>query len=318
MALLATSLLWSAARVDRLHRARLAAAEALRRSEERYRTLVEGQPDPICQFLPDTTLTFVNRAYADFYGREPEELIGKRWLDFAARDERPRFLEELTSFTPEHPERHEETRSTRADHEVRWYLCHLYGFFDDAGKIVSFQTFGTDITARKRAEELSAKASGGRALNSMNWRRSIARRRSPRSLRSRPELRAPQQRARGHQRSSRSRTISTVTSGTWPLLREASTRTSARSWRPARPVAFEVSGETPKAPGVQRDWVAASITRSRSRDGSVVAVGAIVQEITERKRSERRCARAKLAIAPPAKPSVTACGCAIPRVAWSL
>ena len=41
-----------------------------------------SKPDPICQFLPDTTLTFVNRAYADFYGREPEELIGKRWLDF--------------------------------------------------------------------------------------------------------------------------------------------------------------------------------------------------------------------------------------------
>ena len=125
----------------------------LRESEQRYRNLVEAQPDPICQFLPDTTLTFVNRAYAEFYGREPEELIGQRWLDFAAADERPRFLEELSSFTPENPERHEETRSTRADREVRWYLCHLYGFFDGSGKIVSFQTFGTDITERKRAEE---------------------------------------------------------------------------------------------------------------------------------------------------------------------
>src|SRR5690606_36092801 len=92
-------------------------------------------------------------AYADFYGREPEELIGKRWLDFAARDDRPRFLEELTSFTPEHPERHEETRTTGVDHEVRWYLCHLYGFFDEAGNIISFQTVSTDITAHKRAQE---------------------------------------------------------------------------------------------------------------------------------------------------------------------
>src|SRR5512132_644787 len=160
IALLAASVVWSAVRVDRLHRARLAAAEALRQSEERYRTLVEAQPDPICQFLPDTTLTFVNRAYAEFYGREPEELIGERWLDFAPRDERPRFLDELSSFTPTNPEQHEETRSTRADHEVRWYLCHLYGFFDDVGNILSFQTFGTDITPRKRAEEQLAEQLG--------------------------------------------------------------------------------------------------------------------------------------------------------------
>jgi PAS domain S-box-containing protein len=132
----------------------------LRESEERYRSLVEAQPDPICRFLPDTTLTFVNRAYAEFYGREPEDLVGRRWLDFAAKDERPRFLDELSSFTPANPEGHEETRSTRADREVRWYLCHLYGFFDHAGKIVSFQTFGTDITPRKRAEERLAEQLG--------------------------------------------------------------------------------------------------------------------------------------------------------------
>jgi PAS domain S-box-containing protein len=125
----------------------------LRESEQRYRNLVEAQPDPICQFLPDTTLTFVNRAYADFYGREPDELIGRRWLDFAPADERPRFLEELSSFTPENRERHEETRSTRVDHEVRWYLCHLYAFFDRTGNVASFQTFATDISERKQAEE---------------------------------------------------------------------------------------------------------------------------------------------------------------------
>ena len=43
---------------------------------------------------------------------------------------------------------------------MRWYLCHLHGFFDDAGNILSFQTFGTDITARKRAEERLAEQLG--------------------------------------------------------------------------------------------------------------------------------------------------------------
>ena len=102
-----------------------------------------------------------------------------------------------------------------------------------------------------------------------------------------------------------------------PHLREAVDPHFRKVLETGETVAFEVSGETPKAPGVQRDWVAHYYPLKES-NGSVVAVGAIVQEITERKRSERRCARAKPAIAPPAKPSVTACGCAIPRVAWSL
>ena len=57
----------------------------------------------------------------------------------------------------EHPQRQEETSSRRIDQDVRWYLYHLYSFFDDAGHIISFQTFGTDITARKRAEEQLAR-----------------------------------------------------------------------------------------------------------------------------------------------------------------
>jgi len=125
----------------------------LRESEERYRSLVETQPDPICRFLPDTTLTFVNRAYAEFYGRAPEELLGRRWIDFAARGERPRFLDELTLFTPQRPERREESASTGADGTRRWHLCHLRAFFDTAGKVASFQSFATDITDRKRAEQ---------------------------------------------------------------------------------------------------------------------------------------------------------------------
>ena len=125
----------------------------LRESEERYRSLVEAQPDPICRFLPDTTVTFVNRAYAEFYGREPDDLVGCRWLDFAPRGERPRFLDELASLTPEHPERREESPSTGADGKKHWHLCHLRAFFDNAGNIVSFQSFATDISDRKRAED---------------------------------------------------------------------------------------------------------------------------------------------------------------------
>jgi len=54
----------------------------LRETEALYRQLVENQPDLICQYLPDTTLTFVNAAYARFFGRQPEELLGQRFIAF--------------------------------------------------------------------------------------------------------------------------------------------------------------------------------------------------------------------------------------------
>src|SRR5215211_3603343 len=51
------------------------AEEALRRSEQRYRTMIEEQTELVCRFLPDKTLTFVNDAYCRYFGEKPEELI---------------------------------------------------------------------------------------------------------------------------------------------------------------------------------------------------------------------------------------------------
>ena len=60
--------------------ARKRTEEALRKSEARYRTLVESQVDLISRYLPDTTLTFVNDAYCRFFGKTREELIGQSYL----------------------------------------------------------------------------------------------------------------------------------------------------------------------------------------------------------------------------------------------
>ena len=52
-------------------------------------------------------------------------------------------------------------------------------------------------------------------------------------------------------------------------------------------------------------------------EGRIAGSVLVAHDITERKRTEAALREAKPAIAPPAKPSVTASGCAIPRVAWS-
>lgn len=51
------------------------AEQALQKSEARYRAIVEGQIEPICRWKPDFTLTFVNDAYCNLFGKEREELL---------------------------------------------------------------------------------------------------------------------------------------------------------------------------------------------------------------------------------------------------
>ena len=130
------------------------AAASLRRSQEQYRAVVEGQTDLICRFLADGTYTFVNGAYCRHVQRSAEELLGqKRWRFPSAY---PRSVSEalLATITPESPVASSEHQLSGAGGEVRWMEWTDRGFFDERGRIVEFQSVGHDITDRKRAEEV--------------------------------------------------------------------------------------------------------------------------------------------------------------------
>ena len=125
---------------------------ALREAEGLYRQLVENQPDLICRFLPDTTLTFVNTAYARFFGCQPEALIDKPFLEFLGAEEQANVLAQLAALTPAAPARQYEHETLRADGVPYWHLWHDFAFFDPQGKVTHFQSVGVDITARKQIE----------------------------------------------------------------------------------------------------------------------------------------------------------------------
>jgi PAS domain S-box-containing protein len=52
----------------------------LEESEEKYRTIVEGQTELISRFLPDTALSFVNEAYCRYFRTTPERVLGQTAL----------------------------------------------------------------------------------------------------------------------------------------------------------------------------------------------------------------------------------------------
>ncbi|MCH8567560.1 MAG: PAS domain-containing sensor histidine kinase [Balneolales bacterium] len=47
-----------------------------------YKSIVEKQHELVCRFLPDTTLIYINEAYAKEFGAQKSDLIGKKFIHF--------------------------------------------------------------------------------------------------------------------------------------------------------------------------------------------------------------------------------------------
>ena len=67
---------------------RKAAEEALRDSEERYRTVLEGCPDPVVVYDVEGKGDYINPAFTRVFGWLPEELVGKK-LDYVPDENWP-------------------------------------------------------------------------------------------------------------------------------------------------------------------------------------------------------------------------------------
>ena len=126
--------------------------EALRESEELYRTLIETLDISLCRWLPDTTLVYANEKYRKIFGVQGQ-VIGVKWIDFLpidTRTETTAFYRELGAHphtvTYEHP-------VTVEDGSLRHYQWIDSPIYDQEGKLTAFQSVGIDITPRKLAEE---------------------------------------------------------------------------------------------------------------------------------------------------------------------
>ncbi|HET6519532.1 MAG TPA: PAS domain S-box protein, partial [Geminicoccaceae bacterium] len=133
---------------------RVRAEEALKESERRFRTIVDDQVEFISRFTPDFTITFVNNAYARQLGRPREEVIGGDLLDLMTPAQREQFRRQLAALTPERPTvSYTMETALLGGGGTGWEEWTDRALFDDAGRLVEYQSVGRDVTERRRAEE---------------------------------------------------------------------------------------------------------------------------------------------------------------------
>lgn len=126
--------------------------EALRQSETRYREVVENQTELICRFRLDTTITFVNPAYCQHFGRHSQELIGQSILQFIPPDYHQEMHQLIQTTIAKQPLPTHEHPAITATGETHWYAWVNRALTDANGRPTEIQAVGRDITERKQAQ----------------------------------------------------------------------------------------------------------------------------------------------------------------------
>ncbi|MGB7443714.1 MAG: PAS domain S-box protein [Coleofasciculaceae cyanobacterium] len=130
------------------------AEEERRRSEARYRAIVEDQTELICRFRPDGSLLFVNETYCRYFGKKQQELIESNFCCLSLDQNRQQIEKYIVALTSDDPVVTNEEMVTIANQESYWLQWINRGIFSEQGELVELQAVGRDITERKRTEEV--------------------------------------------------------------------------------------------------------------------------------------------------------------------
>ncbi len=126
--------------------------EALQEGARLYRAVVEDQTELICRYAPDGLLTFVNGAYARFFGVDEDEIIGHEFFPELAEQERRDLRHWVRQAGPAEPVFDREQQVLRSDGEPRWLLWTNRAILNNRGEVQEVQAVGRDVTERREAE----------------------------------------------------------------------------------------------------------------------------------------------------------------------
>ena len=130
------------------------AEDALRTSEEKYRTLTFNIPGMIYRGRPDWSTEIIQNSEV-LCGYSIDEFNSRKvnWLDLIHPDNKDQVLDEVAKIIDAPDSIHQEYRIIAKDGKIRWVSDHKTSFFKEDGSLSGVDGIVYDITERKKVEE---------------------------------------------------------------------------------------------------------------------------------------------------------------------
>jgi PAS domain S-box-containing protein len=116
-----------------------------------YRHLLDESSDPIFTFFPDGQYRYVNKAFADGVGKNPDEIIGKKIWDIFPKDEADKRFAAVKWVFENGITKVLEVRVPRPDGDT-YYLTTVKPILNGKNEVVSVICISKEITDRKQME----------------------------------------------------------------------------------------------------------------------------------------------------------------------
>jgi sigma-B regulation protein RsbU (phosphoserine phosphatase) len=130
------------------------AEQALRESEQRYRTVVNNLKEVILQMDREGNITFLNPAWQNITGFPLEDSIGKNFLEFVHPDSRKQHLKQFQNLVQgKIQECQYQLRYILSNGSFGWAEIYLSTFLIDKNYLAGFLGTVSDITDRKNREQ---------------------------------------------------------------------------------------------------------------------------------------------------------------------
>jgi PAS domain S-box-containing protein len=132
---------------------RKATEEALRLSEERYRSLAEALPQLVCLSRPDGIIEYCNQRWFDYTGLTLEQTQNSRGLQHIHPQDRQSFLTHWRQALATGQSYSVEFRLRRYDGIYRWHLANTVPIKTEDGRIMAWLGTATDTDDQRRNQE---------------------------------------------------------------------------------------------------------------------------------------------------------------------